>query len=196
MNNLDWKILTVLYEQKSISKAADALFISQSALPKRIQSIEAEWKVKLLHRSPQGISFTEEGKYLVGRAAVMLDFLKEIEDHFAEHGETKEVLRFGVPNMFARLYMPSLFQKYADRYHRLNIQTTVNSSDMLIRQLMDGTLDICVICGDYPYLGEKTCLFTESLHVVLPKGKRLDDIQSMPVIRSYLNPSYSALTGR
>ncbi|MFR5244792.1 MAG: LysR family transcriptional regulator [Clostridium sp.] len=43
MKNIDWKILKVLYEKRSITKAAESLFMTQSALTKRLQSIENEW---------------------------------------------------------------------------------------------------------------------------------------------------------
>lgn len=78
MKNIDWKILKVLYEKRSITKAADALFMTQSALTKRLQSIESEWGRQLVERTSRGVTFTEDGKYLVQKANIMLDFLQEI----------------------------------------------------------------------------------------------------------------------
>ena len=84
MKNIDWKILKVLYEKRSITKAAESLFMTQSALTKRLQSIESEWGRQLVERTSRGVIFTDDGKYLVQKANIMLDFLQEIEDHFAE----------------------------------------------------------------------------------------------------------------
>lgn len=188
MRDSDWEILTVLFEKKSINKAAAALYMTQSALTKRVKSMETEWDVELIRRSSQGVTFTEEGRYLVNRAMVMLDILQEIREHFQESKESREQLRLGVPSSFARLHMPGLFRRYDETYGRLQIRTVVDSSDILLRHLMDGAIDMGILCGDFPWLGEKTCLFTEDLYAVTPNGMTLEDIGTMPLIKSHLNP--------
>lgn len=188
MKNTDWEILKVLHEKRSITKAAEAMYMTQPTLTKRIRAIEEEWGVEIVKRSSRGVIFTEEGEYLVRKSNVMIDFLKEIQEHFSDRKSAKELLKIGVPNSFARLHMPRLLKKYIDTYNRLQIKTLSNSSDIIIRQLTDGTVDIGIICGDYPYLGDQVCLFEEELFIVTPKGLRLDDIEKMPLIESFLNP--------
>ena len=65
MRELDWLILRKLYEKRSISKAAEDLYVTQSALTKRVKTIEQEWGVEVVKRSSQGVTFTEDGRYLV-----------------------------------------------------------------------------------------------------------------------------------
>lgn len=193
MKNIDWMILKVLYEKRSITKAAEALYMTQSALTKRIKLIEEEWNVDIVIRSSKGVTFTDEGKYLVQKSQIILDFLNEIEEHFSENKISKELLKIGVPNSFARLHMPQLLKGYVDNYNRLQIKTILNSSDVIIKQLTDETVDIGIICGDYPYLGEKTCLFEEELYVVTPRGITIDDIERFPLIELFLNPMVKLL---
>lgn len=196
MKEMDWLILKKLYEKRSISKAAEDLYLSQSALTKRLRSIEEDWHVEIVKRSSQGVTFTEDGRYLVKKAGIMLDFLGEIRDHLSERHGVKELLRIGVPNSFARLHMPKLLKDYVAQYNRLQFKTIPNSSDQLIRQITDGTLDIAIVCGDYPYLGEKTCLFEEDLFIMAPAGTALDDVEHLPIIESYLNPMVKLLLGQ
>lgn len=188
MNDIDWKILKVLYEKRSITQAAKTLFVTQSALTKRLKAIEEEWDVEIVKRSSKGVIFTEEGKYLVNKANIMLDFLDEIEEHFSYNRKSKPLLKMGVPNSYARLHMPKLFKEYGERFQNIQLKTIPNSSDIIIRQLTDGTIDMGIVCGDYPYLGEKVCLFEEDLYVVTPTEVKLDEIVHMPLIESYLNP--------
>ena len=110
MRELDWLILRKLYEKRSISKAAEDLYVTQSALTKRVKTIEQEWGVEVVKRSSQGVTFTEDGRYLVKKAGIMLDFLGEIREHFSERHGVKELVRVGVPNSFARLHMPKLLK--------------------------------------------------------------------------------------
>ena len=83
MKDIDWRILVTLYEKRSITKAAEALYMTQPALTKRVKAIEDEWNIEVVRRSSQGVTFTEEGQYLVKKASIMLDFLKEIATHFS-----------------------------------------------------------------------------------------------------------------
>ena len=82
MKNIDWMILKVLYEKRSMTQAAEALYMTQPALTKRIKSIEAEWGIEVVKRSSKGVTFTEEGKYLVKKSSIMIDFLNEIQEYY------------------------------------------------------------------------------------------------------------------
>lgn len=188
MKNTDWEILNVLYNTRSITKAAEKLYITQSALTKRIQSMEKEWGVEIVRRSSTGIDFTDNGRYLVRKANIMMDFNNEIRDHFSECNTEKALLKIGLPNAFARLHMPELLKSYMDDYGHLQVKLVTNSSDVVLKHLMEGAIDIGIICGDFPYLGEKCCLFHENLYIAAPVGTTLEDIEHIPVISSYLNP--------
>ena len=55
MDERDYALLDILGQTGNITRAADRLFITQSALSKRIQGIERELDVQLLLRSRQGV---------------------------------------------------------------------------------------------------------------------------------------------
>ena len=55
MKNIDWMILKMLYEKRSMTKAAEALYMTQPALTKRIKAIENEWGVEVVKRSSKGV---------------------------------------------------------------------------------------------------------------------------------------------
>ncbi len=187
MKDIDWKILITLYEKKSMTKAAEALYMTQSALTKRIHSIEDEWNIKVVRRNSHGVIFTEEGKYLVNKSTIMLDFLNEIEEHFAQNRTQKPLLRLGLPNSVARLHMPALLKEYLSEFNNVQIETSTNTSDVITNQLTGGNIDIGFVCGDFPFLGEKVCLFNENLYMVTPKGVTIDDIIKYPLIESNFN---------
>ena len=146
MKELDWKILIVLYEKRSISKTAEALYLTQSAVTKRLKNID------VIHRSNQGVTFTEDGIYLTQKASIMMDFLREIREHYAQRECQKEVLTVGIPNSFSRLHFPEALSKYIELFDRLDIRLIPSSSEVVLQKLMDGSVDIGFVCGDYPYL--------------------------------------------
>ena len=54
MTERDFEMLKVLSEMSNITKAAEKLCITQSALSKLIKALEDEWGVQLLKRSRGG----------------------------------------------------------------------------------------------------------------------------------------------
>lgn len=188
MKELDWKILIVLYEKRSISKTAEALYLTQSAVTKRLKNIETEWGINIIHRSNQGVTFTEDGIYLTQKASIMMDFLREIREHYAQRECQKEVLTVGIPNSFSRLHFPEALSKYIERFDRLDIRLIPSSSEVVLQKLMDGSVDIGFVCGDYPYLGEKEPLMDENLYLLVPAGMPLDEVERQPFIQWKMNP--------
>ena len=59
----------------SISKAADALFLSQPAITRNIQKLENHYKCKLFLRTAKGMKLTGEGEVLYSYVAKAMDEL-------------------------------------------------------------------------------------------------------------------------
>ena len=68
MDEKDFELLEVLDETRNITHAADKLYMTQSALSKRIKSMEQELGVEILLRSRQGIRFTPAEKRCMSKA--------------------------------------------------------------------------------------------------------------------------------
>lgn len=188
MRDKDWEIIQVLYEKKSITQAAEALFITQSALTKRLSAIEDELGTEIVKRSSQGIIFTENGKYLFQKAIAHQKFMEEVRAYLSESKKTRELLRIGVPNSFARLHMARLLKKYRDQYDQLQIQTLSYSSDIILQHLTNGTVDMGIICGDYPFPGHRSQLLDEGLFIAAPQSMQPEELPVFPLIETYYNP--------
>ncbi len=188
MRDKDWEIIKTLYEKKSITQAAESLFLTQSALTRRLHAIEEELGTELVTRSSKGISFTEAGRYLFQKSTIFCDFMDEVHTYLKSGHKKKELVRLGVPNSFARLHMSKPLKDYTDHHNKVQIQVLVNSSDVIIQQLMDDVVDVGIICGDYTFLGDKARLFDEQLFILTPMNTRLDDVIHLPLIESYHNP--------
>lgn len=61
MDNIDWLLMKLLHEKKSLNKTAESLYMTQSAVSKRLQRIEAEWDIKVVKRTSKGVIFTPSG---------------------------------------------------------------------------------------------------------------------------------------
>ncbi|UUY03875.1 LysR family transcriptional regulator [Svornostia abyssi] len=66
------RYLVAVAKQGHITRAADDVHVTQSALSQQIRRLEAELGIELLHRTPTGVSLTPAGVDLVRRAEVVL----------------------------------------------------------------------------------------------------------------------------
>src|SRR6185295_7561220 len=64
----------------SFTKAADELFITQSAVSRQIRSLEDHLGVALFERRPRALELTEQGRNLQRAATDLLERLQEVTD--------------------------------------------------------------------------------------------------------------------
>jgi|SRR5579883_83452 len=83
----DLRALVAVGRERSFTKAAAKLGVSQSALSQTIRQLEARLGVRLLTRTTRSVSLTEAGERLVGTAAPRIE---EIEAEIAAVSELRE----------------------------------------------------------------------------------------------------------
>ena len=116
MDDRDWHIIKKLYTEKNITKAAQALYMSQPALTSRLQHIEREFSVCIVHRSTKGIQFTAEGEYLVKQAVIMIEKMHHIKNEVQELlSENSGTLEIGASNYLTMYILPILLEKFKNK---------------------------------------------------------------------------------
>ncbi len=182
MDQRDWHILQMLYREKNITKLAESLFMSQPALTKRIQQIENEYKVKIIHRGKKGIQFTPQGDYLVDYAIEMLKRDTEVRDHLANMDtEISGTIRLGVSNLITRK-IPPVLKEFKKRYPKVEFSLTSNWSNKIYNQLYNHEVHIGFVRGDYKWTGGKRLLLVENLALVSHSKVELDELPQLPRI--------------
>ncbi|WP_454191220.1 LysR family transcriptional regulator [Paenibacillus sp. Marseille-Q7038] len=59
-----YRVFNVVSQNKSFSKAAEELFLTQSAVSQAITKLEKELEISLFYRTSKGVVLTTEGKLL------------------------------------------------------------------------------------------------------------------------------------
>src|SRR5437764_14540849 len=72
----DLRALVAIGRERSFTKAAAKLGVSQSALSQTIRQLEARLGVRLLTRTTRSVSLTEAGERLVGTAAPRIEHIE------------------------------------------------------------------------------------------------------------------------
>ena len=82
---------------KSISKAAENLYMGQPNLSRAIRELEESFGITIFERSSKGIETTLEGKTFLRQAARILDQVDELEATFKSGKGHRVKLMFGAP---------------------------------------------------------------------------------------------------
>lgn len=94
MNLLHMKYAVEISKTSSLNKAAETLYVGQSALSRAIKELENSLGVTLFERSSKGMTLTHDGELFVYYAKTVLSQVDNIEKMFSEGRTDKQ--RFSV----------------------------------------------------------------------------------------------------
>jgi len=138
-------VFVAVVESSGFSPAAKLLGISKSAVSKRINQLEQNLGVKLLHRTTRKISLTEAGEHFYEHAAIANSAAKDAEDAVAQlQGEPQGRLRINTPMSFGRLHIAPFIPVFLKRYPKISIDMVM--SDEVV-DLVGSGFDITIRAG-------------------------------------------------
>lgn len=170
MNEKDFTLLRTLRDARSITHAAEALYMTQSALSKRVSALEEELGVELLLRSRQGVRFTPAGERVLAHCETASDALRRMRQELdGLQDDMGGSLTVGLCMSYADCRFPAALEKFRARYPRVQLEIYTGYSAQLYRRLAAGGLDLAVIRGKYPWIGEEYCLRKEEYCLIYHK---------------------------
>ena len=84
MTLLQMNYLVEIYRCGSMNKAAQNLFVSQSAVSAAIRELEEELGIRIFHRSNRGIALTEDGRELLAQVTPLVERTRKIQNYYSE----------------------------------------------------------------------------------------------------------------
>jgi DNA-binding transcriptional LysR family regulator len=171
-------------ETRSLARAADLLGVSQSALTRSLQRLEAHMGAQLFVRAPRGVELTPIGAALRARVDKARITLQDAEREVAllAAGKVGKV-RVGAGHVVARLVSQSLLPRFIVERPAAQVQFHVGFNAELFGLLEAGALDfaVCGLLQTPPQLQFRE-LFTTDLVVVVRAGHPLARLKH-PTIR-------------
>ncbi|MFP5491060.1 MAG: LysR family transcriptional regulator [Bacteriovoracia bacterium] len=167
------QVLIALSQSDSISKAAETLGVTQSAVSQTLKTLEGRVGFSLLARHGKNVTLTEPGRKL---AKVAKQYLKRVEDTIDHiHQEAKEVrgtLHVGTLAGLGKSWISSRIIDYLGEHPELEVKISMDFPENLIRRFERGDVD-CLILPDYqvPAWAEKWVLNEEHSVLVFPDDK-------------------------
>jgi DNA-binding transcriptional LysR family regulator len=144
MKALDLDVLTMIVavaDTGNISRAAEVVHRSQSAVSMQIKTLESALGKPLFVRRPRGVSLTQDGEVLLSFARRMLALRDEAWAAVVRPDVTGRVV-IGVPDDYAASLLPSILKKFSATYPKVEIQVVGLPSVALAPMVKDGSVDL------------------------------------------------------
>lgn len=138
--------LTTIAEERSISKAAEKLFMAQSSLSQALQNLETEVGGKLFVRTSTGVRPTPAGEQMLEYARKMLVDYHQIKDRIQDIEQLKTgTVVLGVSTFRGSYLLPDILKLFKTRYPGVQVEIIEANSMALEQMLIEGQLDLALV---------------------------------------------------
>ncbi|MEW6417605.1 MAG: selenium metabolism-associated LysR family transcriptional regulator [Nitrospirota bacterium] len=142
------KAFCLVIEMKSFSKAAEAKFMTQSAMSHLIKNLEDELGVKLINRKGKALTPTPAGKIYYEHAKHILNQYRRLEnDVYSIVKKAKGTLYIGASTTAAIYLLPQVFYNFSKEYPEVRIELSVSNTEGIIHNLLEGKIDMGIVEG-------------------------------------------------
>ncbi|MDP3798635.1 MAG: LysR substrate-binding domain-containing protein [Polaromonas sp.] len=127
---------------KSISRAAEKLYLTQSAMSSRIATLEEELGILLLDRRDKQFKLTVAGARFLVYAQKLLELQREVKAEMGSGQAMAMSMRIGAIESVLHSWLIPWLEKLRADYPALELELTVETTPILIDQIQRGTLDL------------------------------------------------------
>jgi len=127
---------------KSISRAADKLYLTQSAMSSRIATLEEELGILLLDRRDKQFKLTVAGARFFVYAQKLLELQREVKQEMGSGAPMAVSMRIGAIESVLHSWLIPWLEKLRVDHPGLELELTVETTPILMDQVQRGTLDL------------------------------------------------------
>ncbi|MBU6442736.1 MAG: LysR family transcriptional regulator [Alphaproteobacteria bacterium] len=171
------RIFVAVAEREHVTRAAEALHLTQSAVSAAIAALESHYGVALFHRVGRRIELNEEGRLFLGEARAVLARAAAAELALAElSGLKRGTLNVQASQTIASYWLPQRLVAFRHRHPQIAIHLSIGNTAQVARAVAEGVAEIGFVEGRIadPAL-ELTEVDRDRLVVVTPPGHALAD---------------------
>lgn len=175
------EVFLAVARDESVSRAAAALAMSQSAVSGSLADLESQFDVRLFDRVGKRLQLSDLGRALRGRAQAALDQARELERALANRREG-ERLRIGATLTIGNHLAVPLMARFMREHAGAELTLAVANTEEIARQVANFEIDVGLVEGDiaHPDLdvsawrADELVVFCAPSHPFARK-RRLDD---------------------
>ena len=151
MTSRELLYVKTIAEAKTISKAAQKLFVAQPSLSQSLQRIEDSLGTQLFNRTASGLTLTYAGERYYQMAVRILKIYNDFENEISDiNGLKTGRIHIGLPNHLGTIVMAQVMTPFHRLYPGVEVFVSEENSDTLDQKLLTGELDFAVMHAPAP----------------------------------------------
>ncbi len=168
--------------QRSFSRAAEALFLTQPSVTARIQALERDLGERLFERSGRGVRLTEVGACFLPHSERVLQVLAAGRDAIDSLRNLQSgSLILASATTVSTYILPGLLKTFRSRFPRVEVSVRTGRSEQVLQMLLSDEAQVGLVRAVYHQDIETKGLIEDELVLVANSGHDLADTGSITV---------------
>ena len=176
IDTYELRLFCLVAQTGSFTRAARLAGLTQSAVTRQIQGMEARLGVALFERTTRRVQLTAAGRFLHDQSAHLLGevthSVRRLREEFALAPKTVSV---GVSRTVGLAYLPGFFVDYQRRFPQVQLRVSHRSSPELLAALDAREIDAALLCPPERLKGDFRIAyrFADEFTLIVPSGHAL-----------------------
>ncbi|MGG3468553.1 LysR family transcriptional regulator [Neobacillus pocheonensis] len=143
----------------TISKAAESLHVSHSAIGQAITNFESELGIPIFKRSRSGSICTEAGETVLKLSYEIMNKITELKEIGQHSNQVKGNLSIASSPIFFSTFLPETLNTFKKDFPHVQVEINENSTEAIIESVKNHQIDLGLIFGSAETLSEVSRLF-------------------------------------
>lgn len=166
-----FNIFVVVCDKMNMTKAAEVLFISQSAVSQAISELEDHYGVRLFERLSRKLYLTQAGKKLLSYARYIIKLNSELENNIKALCK-KGSIRIGASVTVGAYVLPKLVSNFQKTDPETDIRVYEENTETIEKMLLHDEIDMALVEGETtnpdiinrPFMNDELVLICDPNH--------------------------------
>lgn len=141
------RIFQKIYETQSVTRAAEALHMTQPAVTRALQELEKYYGLRLFERLNRRLTVTEAGRRMYDYALHLTETFDTMEKSLRDW-ERQGVLRVGASVSLGCSLLPQLARTFQEEHPGVEARVRIANGELLRRDLLENRLDLALLEGE------------------------------------------------
>lgn len=172
------KIFVSVYQNLSITKAAEQLHLAQPSVSLAVKELENYYGLRLFDRISRRIYPTESGHRFYEYALHIVSLFEEMEKGIPLW-EASAALRIGSSITTGNFLLPSIIKEFKSLHPDIKLSVSIKNTETIEQYLMNNQIDFALVEGDisHPeilkeaFLSDRLCLIASPSHPLAGQKK-------------------------
>ena len=170
--NRAMQYILALDSYRSVTKAAESLYISQPALSKFLKNMETALGFPLFNRIGHTLVPTFEGERFIFYAAESCKLQQQLSNELSDLSKNRGGrLRFAVPVMRSAYILPDLIYEFQKIHPEVELQIAEEHASRLVQLITENKLDFALINRDIQQANlQRRLIRRDRVYLVVPRS--------------------------